>query len=96
MSELQETVVDPDTNDLQDWQKTDAGLSAIRKMADWISPRLKIRFDFSGEVLQIHYPALAERSFNQINNLLKQERQQADELEALQQYRVSFGVAQLR
>lgn len=100
-------IYDPDTNDLRGWQKTDDGLRAIRKMADWISPRLKIRFDLSGEVLQIYYPdGTRFRSFNEINDLLEQERQRAEqerqraeqerqraeELEALlQQYRDRFG-----
>ncbi|MER3432575.1 MAG: hypothetical protein C4288_03880 [Leptolyngbya sp. ERB_1_1] len=86
-------IYDPETNLLNGWQRTEEGLDAIEEMANWTSPRLGIRFDLSGEELQIYYPDGARfRSFNEINDSLEQERQRAEELEAmLQKYRDRFG-----
>jgi len=93
-------IYDPDTNALSGWQRTEDGLDAISQMANWTSPRLGIRFDLSGEELQIYYPyGTRFRSFNEIqesleqaNESLQRERQRTEELEAmLQQYRERFG-----
>ena len=43
--------------DLEGWLRNDeAGLSEIRDLNDWISPRLDVRFDTAGEELQIFGP----------------------------------------
>lgn len=86
-------IYDPEMNSLSGWQRTEDGLDAIAQMANWTSPRLRIRFDLSGEELQIYYPdGTRFRSFNEIRESLERERQRAEELEAiLQQYRERFG-----
>ncbi|MGV0027829.1 Uma2 family endonuclease [Phormidesmis priestleyi] len=93
-------IYDPDRNAFSGWQRTEDGLDAIGEIENWTSPRLGIRFDWSGEELQIYYPdGTRFRSFNEINSSLEQERQRAEqerlraeELEAmLQRYRDRFG-----
>ncbi|MGF1570838.1 MAG: Uma2 family endonuclease [Nodosilinea sp.] len=47
---------DPDTNALSGWQRNEDFLDIVDPIADWVSPRLGIRFDQSGAVLQIIRP----------------------------------------
>ena len=48
---------DPDTVDLNGWLRSQSGrLAVIEDMANWISPRLAIRFDLSGIELEIYRP----------------------------------------
>jgi hypothetical protein len=49
-------VYDPFTNDWRGFLRGDRGLDGIATMADWVSPRLGIRFDLSGEELQLVHP----------------------------------------
>ncbi|HEY9644966.1 MAG TPA: Uma2 family endonuclease [Chroococcidiopsis sp.] len=100
-------IYDPDTDDLEGWLRTDGVLDAIETLDDWISPRLGIRFDRSGDELQIFRPD-GQRflSYIEIGDLLNQTRQQAEaereraeqaeqQLRAIQeqlaQYRDRFG-----
>jgi Uma2 family endonuclease len=46
-------VYDPDRIELAGWQRADTQLQEIPAMNGWISPRLGIRFDLSGEELHI-------------------------------------------
>lgn len=50
---------DPDKVDLSGWVRSssDEGLEVVDSIANWISPRLGIRFDLSGEELQIFAPS---------------------------------------
>jgi hypothetical protein len=41
---------------LSGWQRAEGFLDLIEVMADWVSPRLGIRFDLSGDELQIIRP----------------------------------------
>jgi DNA repair ATPase RecN len=82
-------------------------LDAIEQMNEWVSPRLAIRFDLSGEELQIYRPDGSKfYSYVEICQLLEQEKQQVEqerqraeqaeqrveEMEALlKQYRDRFG-----
>jgi hypothetical protein len=52
-------------------------------MKDWVSPRLQIRFDLSGDELQIFRPD-GERflSYGEIARRAEQERQRAEQAEA--------------
>lgn len=100
-------IYDPDKNTLRGWLRTDDGLDAIGEMANWVSPRLTIRFDMSGEELQIYRPDGCKFfSYAEVNGQLENEKQRAEqaqlELEAerqraqnlediLQQYRDRFG-----
>ncbi|MBW4522341.1 MAG: Uma2 family endonuclease [Scytolyngbya sp. HA4215-MV1] len=90
----------PDTNDLSGWLRADDYLDAIESLADWISPRLGIRFDLSGEVLRIYSPdgkpflthVEIGQQLEQARQQAEQEKQRADEMEKLlQQYRDRFG-----
>ena len=47
---------DPDHNDLEGWLRDEEGLSEIRDMNGWTSPRLEVRFDTSGPELRIYGP----------------------------------------
>ncbi|MEQ9373183.1 MAG: Uma2 family endonuclease [Coleofasciculus chthonoplastes F3-SA18-01] len=47
---------DPDKNDLSGWLRSESRLDVIDEMNNWVSPRLGIRFDLSGEQLQLYRP----------------------------------------
>ena len=47
---------DPDTDDLSGWLRVDGAFDVIDPIENWVSPRLGIRFDLSGEELQIFHP----------------------------------------
>jgi len=47
---------DPKKNDLSGWLRSQWGLNVIDQMDGWVSPRLQIRFDMSGESLQLYRP----------------------------------------
>jgi Uma2 family endonuclease len=64
---------DPDKNDLSGWLRQEGRLDVIDPIADWVSPRLGIRFDLSGSVLQIVRPD------GTIFTTLEQERQRAEQ-----------------
>ncbi|WP_017318159.1 Uma2 family endonuclease [Mastigocladopsis repens] len=100
-------IYDPDKNTLKGWLRTEDGLDAIREIANWVSPRLSIRFDMSDEELQIYRPDGSKFfSYAEVNAQLEQEKQRAEqaqqELEAerqrsqnledvLKRYRDRFG-----
>ncbi|MBD2311293.1 Uma2 family endonuclease [Desertifilum sp. FACHB-1129] len=47
---------DPERNDLSGWLRSQERLDVIDPIADWVSPRLGIRFDLSGEELALIRP----------------------------------------
>ena len=47
---------DPDTNQLNGWLRVEGFLDLLDPIANWVSPRLGIRFDLSGAELQIYRP----------------------------------------
>ncbi len=76
------------------------GLDVIEEINGWVSPRLGIRYQLSGEELQIYRPdGIPFLSYQEVSEQLEQERQRADnaqqrlaEMETLlQQYRDRFG-----
>ncbi|BAY49597.1 hypothetical protein SAMD00079811_72260 [Scytonema sp. HK-05] len=72
-------IYDPDKNTFRGWLRTDDGLDAIGEMA-WVSPRLSIRFDMSGEELQIYRPDGSKFfSYAEVNAQLEQEKQRAEQ-----------------
>lgn len=91
---------DPDRNRLEGWCRSDdPWLEQIESIDGWISPRLGIRFEL-GEELNLYRPdGVPFFSFAQINQMLNEERQRAEqseqraaEMEALlKQYRDAFG-----
>lgn len=78
-------IYNPDLNELRGWLRGEDGLEAISLMANWVSPRLGIRFDLAGEKLQIYRPdgeAFAtyldiERRLEQAEAALQQEKQRS-------------------
>ncbi|MFE1745242.1 Uma2 family endonuclease [Coleofasciculus sp. H7-2] len=82
---------DPDKNDLSGWLRSGGSetvapwahrLDVIDSIDNWTSPRLGIRFDVSGEELQIYRPD-GERfaTYVEISQRLEQERQRAEQAE---------------
>ena len=47
---------DPEKNDLSGWLRSEDGLDVIEPIENWVSPRLGIRFDVSGDELQLYRP----------------------------------------
>jgi Uma2 family endonuclease len=80
---------DPDKNDLSGWLRSEGGLDVIEMGDNWVSPRLGIRFDLSGEELRIYRPngepfasyLEIQTRLEQAQQLLEQERQRALEAE---------------
>ena len=70
---------DPDRNDLSGWLRREGFLDLIESMADWVSPLLQIRFDLSGDELQIFRPD-GQRflSYVEIAQRAEEERQRAE------------------
>jgi Uma2 family endonuclease len=79
-------IYNPDNQELTGLVRSEAGLELIDP-ADWTSPRLGIRFDLSGEELQIYRPdgqsfvtyTMAQRA-EKAESLLEQERQEKEQL----------------
>jgi Uma2 family endonuclease len=49
-------IYNPDTNDLAGFQRQNSELTVIEEMANWVSPRLGIRFELTAETLRVSYP----------------------------------------
>jgi len=73
-------IYDPDRNRLRGWLRTEDGLDIIPQMADWLSPRLGIRFAWSEEDLEFYRPD-GERflTYVEIAQRFEEERQRAEE-----------------
>ena len=100
-------IYDPDRNQFKGWLRREMGLDVIEEINVWVSPRLGIRFDLSGEELQIYRPdGIPFLSYQEVSEQLAQERQRSEqeyqraenaqqrlaEMETvLQQYRDRFG-----
>ena len=77
---------DPQRNDLSGWQRSEESLTVICPMDGWVSPRLQIRFDLSGDELQLYRPnGEVFATYSQIMEALELERQEKET--ALQQVR---------
>lgn len=93
-------IYDPDRNQLKGWLRREMGLDVIEEINGWVSPRLGIRYELSGEELEIYRAdGIPFLSYQEVSEQLEQERQRADnaqqrlaEMETLlQQYRDRFG-----
>ncbi len=72
-------IYNPSNNQLRGWLRAEDGLDAIALMENWASPRLGIRFDLSGDQLQIYRPdGTRFFSYVEICQLLEEERQRAE------------------
>ena len=66
-------IYNPEKNQLRGWLRGEDGLDLIPLMENWTSPRLEIRFDLSGEELQIYRPDGNKfSSYVEISELLEQ------------------------
>ncbi|WP_016951138.1 Uma2 family endonuclease [Anabaena sp. PCC 7108] len=66
-------IYNPQNNQLRGWLRTEDGLDVISEMENWVSPRLGIKFDLSGEELQIYHPDGNKfSSYLEISQLLEQ------------------------
>ncbi|QYX33637.1 Uma2 family endonuclease [Sphaerospermopsis torques-reginae] len=75
-------IYNPQNNHLRGWLRTEDGLDVISEMENWVSPRLGIKFDLSGEELQIYRPDGNKfSSYLEISQLLEQEKQRAEQAE---------------
>lgn len=74
---------DPDRNDLSGWVRSGDRLTVIPLLQNWVSPQLGIRFDLSGQELQLIRPD-GDRftSYTEVAQRLEQERQRAEQAEA--------------
>jgi Uma2 family endonuclease len=69
---------DPDRIDLTGWQRIGSELEAIASIDGWISPRLNIRFDLSGEQLELYFPDGKKfTNLKEMSEQLTQEKQRA-------------------
>jgi Uma2 family endonuclease len=76
-------IYNPDNQELTGLVRSEAGLELIDP-ANWTSPRLGIRFDLSGEELQIYRPdGQPFASYVEIAQQAQQERQRAEKAESL-------------
>ena len=91
---------DPDTAYLEGWLRGDTGLKAVESMADWVSPRLQVRFAPSENDLTIYHPSGSRFfSYTEIAQQLEEERQRTEEAtqqvkdmaKLLEQYQAKFG-----
>lgn len=74
----------PDLVDLTGWQRRNSRLELIDQMAGWVSPRLGIRFELSETQLQIYRPdSQPFLTYLELEQQLQQERQRAEQTEAL-------------
>jgi Uma2 family endonuclease len=74
-------IYDPDRNDFNALQRVDGSLTVIDDIADWVSPRLGIRFNLTVDTLEVYYPD--GRRFLTTVELMQQaeqEKQRADRL----------------
>ena len=70
-------IYDPEKNTISGWLRGEFGLDALGQMDNWVSPRLSIRFDMSGDELQIYRPDGSKFfSYTEISQQLEQERQE--------------------
>ena len=72
-------IYNPTNNQLRGWLRGQDGLDAIALMANYMSPRLGIRFDLSGDQLQIYRPdGTRFFSYVEICQLLEEAQQRAE------------------
>ncbi len=75
-------IYNPDNNQLRGWIRGEDGLDTITSLSDWVSPQLGIRFDLSGEELQIYHPdGMRFLSYTEISQQLEQEQQRVQQAE---------------
>jgi Uma2 family endonuclease len=91
---------DPSRIDLTGWQRIGNELEVIDAIDGWVSPRLGIRFDLSGEQLELYFPDGNKfTSLKAVSEQLLQEKQrlaQAEQQVQLEKQRADRLAARLR
>ncbi len=91
---------DPEYNDLAGFQRQGERLRPIDEMNGWVSPRLGIRFDISGEELRIFCPDSEPfRSHQELWRIVEQARREQEARDASRQHvnqHVAWMKAKLR
>jgi Uma2 family endonuclease len=78
---------DPERNDLTGFQRQGERLRPIDEMNGWVSPRLGIRFDMSGEELRIFRPDNEPfRSHQELWKIVEQARREQEAMHASHQH----------
>ena len=73
---------DPERNDFSGWMRSQGRLDVIDASENWVSPRLGIRFDLSGEELQIYRPdGQPFASYEEVSRRLEQAQQRIQQAE---------------
>jgi Uma2 family endonuclease len=73
-------IYDPETNNLRGWLRSHDGLDVIPQMADWVSPRLKIRFVLSANNLQLYRPdGVPFLTYRELSQGMEEERIRAEQ-----------------
>jgi Uma2 family endonuclease len=71
---------DPEPKDFSGWIRSQGRLDVIDGMENWVSPPLGIRFDLSGEELQIYRPdGEPFASYEEVSRRLEQAEQRAEQ-----------------
>ncbi|MDY7020755.1 MAG: Uma2 family endonuclease [Cyanobacteriota bacterium] len=79
-------IYNPDCKQLEGWLRGEYGLEIIEPIENWVSPRMGISFDLSGEELEIYRPDNTPfYSYNQVRQMLEQERLRAELAEQARQ-----------
>ncbi len=69
---------DPERNDFSGWMRSQGRLHVIDALENWVSPRQGIRFDLSGEELQIYrHDGEPFASYEEVSRSLEQAEQRA-------------------
>jgi Uma2 family endonuclease len=73
---------DPDRNSLNGWLRTDNFLDVIEPINQWVSPRLKIRFEPGENDLQVYHPdGTRFLTYTEIAQRAKQAEERAEQAE---------------
>lgn len=73
---------DPDRNDLSGWLRQGDRLLPIDAIQNWISPRLRIRFEWTDDDLQLYLPnGIPFTTLEQERRRTERERRRADQAE---------------
>jgi Uma2 family endonuclease len=86
-------IYNPDKHDLSGWIRSESRLDVIDPIDNWVSPRLGIKFDNSGEELQIYRPDTEkfasyveiQRRLQNTEAMVREERQRSQNAEAMVQ-----------
>ena len=73
-------LIDPEGNEVEGWSRVDEALRKIPDIARWTSPRLGIRFDRSGDELQMIGPdGRPFETYEDVAHRAEEERERAEE-----------------